>query len=46
MKDGRLVLYPVEDSAGLDARRAAVGLMPMAQYVEMLRAMYKAPAAP
>ncbi len=46
MKEGRLVPYPVEDSAGLEARRAAVGLMPMAQYVEMLRAMYRAPAGP
>ena len=41
-KDGAAILYPVEDSAGVDARRAAVGLMPLALYAHLLRQMYHA----
>jgi hypothetical protein len=36
MADGRLVPEPVEDVTGLDARRARVGLPPMAEYVRVL----------
>lgn len=36
MSGGRLVPEPVEDLAGLDARRASVGLPPMAEYVRLL----------
>jgi hypothetical protein len=41
-KDGAAILYPVEDSAGVDARRAALGLMPLALYAQFLRQMYRA----
>jgi hypothetical protein len=34
--DGRLVAAPVEDIAGLDARRASMQLPPMAEYVRLL----------
>lgn len=42
-RDGRLVAHPIEDPAGLDARRAAVGLPPMADSVQLLAAAYKQP---
>lgn len=38
--DGEVVLYPIEDEAHVDERRAEVGLMPLAEYREMLRRMY------
>jgi hypothetical protein len=41
--DGRLIPEPVEDLATLDARRAAVGLPPMAEYVEQLAEAYEMP---
>jgi hypothetical protein len=40
---GRLVPAPIEDLPGLDARRAAIGLMPMAEYARMLGELYKIP---
>jgi hypothetical protein len=40
-KDGRLVADPIEDIGGLDARRAAVGLPTMSEYVRQLGEMYK-----
>ena len=43
MKDGKLVADPVEDLAHLDARRAAVGLPPMADYVRKLAEVYEFP---
>lgn len=43
--DGRLVPARVADPAGLDARRAAVGLPPMAEYARMLGELYKLPVA-
>jgi hypothetical protein len=43
MADGRLVPEPVVDLAGLDARRASVGLPPMAEYVRMLAEQTKLP---
>jgi hypothetical protein len=43
MADGRLVPEPVADLAGLDARRASVGLPPMAEYVRMLAEQTKLP---
>jgi hypothetical protein len=42
-KDGRLVADPIEDIGGLDARRAALGLPPMLEYVRQLGEMYKTP---
>ena len=43
MHDGRLVPDPIEDLAGLEARRAAVGLPTMAEYVRMLGELYRVP---
>lgn len=40
---GRLVPAPIADLPRLDARRAAVGLPPMADYVQMLGEMYQLP---
>jgi hypothetical protein len=42
---GRLVPSPIADLPGLDARRAAVGLPPMAEYARMLGEMYSLPVA-
>ncbi|SHE61918.1 DUF6624 domain-containing protein [Pedobacter caeni] len=36
-KTARMQPWPVEDPDGLDERRKAVGLMPMDQYLEMIR---------
>ena len=41
--DGVLVPYPIEDVESLDERRARAGLMPMAEYVDMLRQTYGGP---
>jgi hypothetical protein len=41
--DGGLEPFPIEDAAGLDARRQRVGLLPMAEYVEILRSTYGGP---
>ena len=41
--DGRLVPAPIADLAGLDGRRAAAGLPPMAEYARMLAELYKLP---
>lgn len=43
IRDGRLVAHPIEDPSGLDARRAAVGLGPMAEYVARLRETFDGP---
>ena len=45
-KDGRLVLKPVSDPAGLEERRARVGLPPMSEYIKGLEEMYRTSAAP
>lgn len=42
-KDGKLVPQPVEDEAEVDARRKAVGLQPLAEYVEAANKFYKQP---
>lgn len=41
--DGRLVPNPTEDLPGLAARRASVGLPPIAEYVRILGEMYRLP---
>jgi hypothetical protein len=41
--DGKLVPAPIADLPGLEARRAAVGLPPMAEYVRVLGEIYKLP---
>ncbi|WP_245228116.1 DUF6624 domain-containing protein [Xanthomonas bromi] len=38
--DGRMSLRPTEDEAGLEARRRAMGLPPMAEYKKMLQDLY------
>jgi hypothetical protein len=38
--DSRLIPYPIEDPARLDERRAAIGLPPMSEYVNVLRQAY------
>jgi hypothetical protein len=43
MVDGRLLPEPVSDTAGLDARRAAVGLPPMAEYVRRMQEQFQVP---
>lgn len=41
--DGELVPFPIENPEGLDQRRAAVGLVPMTEYVKLLEDLYKGP---
>ena len=38
--EGELVLSPVADEEALDERRAAVGLSPIAEYIELLERVY------
>ena len=38
--DGKLVMSPVSDPEGLEARRARVGLPPLKEYIEGLERMY------
>lgn len=40
IRDGRVVFAPIEDSAGVDRRRAALGLPPLAEYRRMLDSIY------
>jgi hypothetical protein len=39
-KDATLELYPIEDEAHVEERRRAVGLMPLPDYVKLMRATY------
>jgi hypothetical protein len=41
LKDGKLVMSAAEDLNNLDKRRAKIGLPPIADYVKMLRDVYK-----
>jgi hypothetical protein len=43
VKNGRLVPDPIEDIGGLDARRAALGLPPMAEMVQRMGEAYNMP---
>lgn len=36
MRDGRLVLDPIADSAGVEARRARMGMIPLGDYLRMM----------
>lgn len=40
LKDGKLVLYPIEDEEHVDARRKAIGLEPLAEYLIALEQAY------
>ncbi len=44
--DGKLVMHPVSDPEGLEARRARVGLPPLKEYMEGLEKMYRVKAEP
>jgi hypothetical protein len=41
--NGESVPYPIEDEANVDARRAKVGLQPLAEYAKALREMFAKP---
>lgn len=41
---GKLVLHPIEDDEHVDERRAAVGLMPLAEYLKEFGLEYKRPS--
>jgi hypothetical protein len=41
---GKLVLHPIEDEEHVDERRAAVGLMPLAEYLKEFGLEYKRPS--
>lgn len=43
VEDGRLVLDPIEDEDRVDERRAALGLAPLAEYVEQVQKVYGLP---
>ena len=40
IREDRLVILPIEDSEQVDARRASIGLEPLAKYVEKLEELY------
>ena len=41
MKDGKMVMTPVEDPKNLEKRRKKLGLPTMSEYMKMLKEMYK-----
>ncbi len=43
-RDGKYVPYPIEDEAGVDRRRAEVGLPPLEQYLKQVNEMYQQPS--
>lgn len=43
IEEGRLVPYPIADLEGLEAARRTMGLMPMTEYVQALRATFDGP---
>ena len=44
--NGRIVMDPIDDSAHVDGRRAALGLPPLARYVAVLESLYTARSRP
>lgn len=40
-ENGEMVPFPIADAAGVDARRAEVGLQPLAEYKALMDQMYK-----
>ncbi len=40
VRDGRVVVDPIADSAAVDDRRAQLGMMPLARYVRVLDSLY------
>jgi len=45
LEDGRLVLHPVEEEAGLDDRRRSMDLPTMEEYMRVVEEVYGAPVA-
>lgn len=45
VEEGRLVLEPVEDEEGLEARRREMQLPPMEEYIRLLEEQYEAPVS-
>ncbi|HSE66448.1 MAG TPA: DUF6624 domain-containing protein [Gemmatimonadales bacterium] len=43
LRDGRWVLDPIEDSAGVDARRKRMGLPPLAEYLRKVDSVLRSP---
>ena len=46
MTDGRMTFAPIKDSAGVDARRAKMGLPPLSEYKRVLDSVYGPKRAP
>ncbi len=46
LKDGRMLLDPIADSANVNTRRARVGLPPLEEYLQRLRQQYLKPTPP
>jgi hypothetical protein len=44
--DGRVIFAPIADSAGVDARRAEMGLPPLSEYRRVLDSVYLGRRAP
>jgi len=40
IKDGRVLFHPIEDSIGVDGRRAKKGMMPLREYAAFLDSLY------
>ena len=43
LKDGRLVLDPIADSATVDTRRQRLGLLPLAEYLRRIDSVFRVP---
>jgi hypothetical protein len=43
LKDGRWVLDPIADSAGVDVRRRQMGLPPLAEYLRLADSVMRTP---
>ena len=39
-QDGEVVFFPIEDEATVDARRAEMGMPPLAEHRELMKRMY------
>ncbi|MHB1299185.1 MAG: DUF6624 domain-containing protein [Gemmatimonadaceae bacterium] len=46
LRDGRMAVGPIRDSSEVDARRAAMGLPPLAEYLRVLDSIYLGRIAP
>lgn len=46
LRDGRMAVDPIRDSSGVDARRAAIGLPPLAEHLRVLDSVYVGPPVP